>query len=132
MRSERGTITVMTIGFLLVLGLVTVVVVDATAAFLHRLNLNNLADGAALAAVDGIDERQFYEDRRVVLSQSDVESIVHRYLAGEPVSVAAITIRRDRVRVRLEQKVKLPIAPPSWIRDSVVVAEANAQIRSGR
>ncbi len=48
MSRERGTVTVMTIGFLVLLGLLTVVVVNSSAAFLERQRLNNLADGAAL------------------------------------------------------------------------------------
>ena len=53
-RDERGSITVMSIGFLLLLGTLTVVVVNASAAFLQRQELNNLADGAALARGMGL------------------------------------------------------------------------------
>src|SRR5688572_2766781 len=70
--SERGSITVMSIGFLLLLGTLTVVVVNASAAFLQRQELNNLADGAALAAADGLDAAAFYEQRELVLRESDV------------------------------------------------------------
>jgi hypothetical protein len=119
----------MTIGFLLLIGLLTVVVVDASSAFLHRLSLNNLADGAALAAADGLDERLFYEDRQVSLSPDDVESLVNRYVAGEDVRVATVRVTADRVHVRLEQDLDLPLAPPGWVSGSIVKAEASAQIR---
>ena len=85
MTRERGTVTVMTIGFLLLLGLLTVVVVDSSAAFLERQRLNNLADGAALAAADGLDEAGFYTDQRIVLDQDEARRMVSDYLAGDQV-----------------------------------------------
>jgi uncharacterized membrane protein len=127
--SESGSITVMTIGFLLLIGLLTVVVVDSSAAFLRRLNLNNLADGAALAAADGLDEQRFYEDRQITLNVDDVESLVDAYVAGEHVRVVRVQVIGDRVHVRLEQDLELPLVPPGWVSGAVVVAEANAQIR---
>lgn len=120
----------MTLGFLLLVGLLTVVVVNASSAFLHRLSLNNLADGAALAAADGLDERSFYVDRQVVLSTAEVASLVRDYLAGEDVRVAGVEVRDDRVAVRLEQDLELPLVPPGWTKGSVIAADASAQIRS--
>lgn len=127
---ERGSVTVMTLGYVLLIGLLTVVVVDASVAFLHRLNLNNLADGAALAAADGLDERSFYLDRVVVLNTDDVISLVRDYIRGEDVRVVRVSVTDDRVRIRLEQDLELPLVPPGWTKGSVIAAEANAQIRS--
>ena len=127
---ERGSVTVMTLGYVLLVGLLTVVVVDASVAFLHRLNLNNLADGAALAAADGLDERSFYLDRVVVLNTDDVISLVRDYIRGEDVRVVRVSVTDDRVRIRLEQDLELPLVPPGWTKGSVIAAEANAQIRS--
>jgi len=128
---ERGSVTVMTLGYLLLVGLLTVVVVDASVAFLHRLNLNNLADGAALAAADGLDERGFYVDRVVVLNSEDVIALVRGHVRGsEGVRVVRIDVTEDRVLIRLEQDLELPLVPPGWTKRSVIAAEANAQIRS--
>ena len=127
---ERGSVTVMTLGYLLLVGLLTVVVVDASVAFLHRLNLNNLADGAALAAADGLDDRGFYVARIGVLNADDVTAGVRECLRGEDVRVVAVSVTADRVRIRLEQDLELPLVPPGWTKGSVITAEANAQIRS--
>jgi uncharacterized membrane protein len=78
---EEGTVTVMTIGFLVLVGLLTVVVVNASAAFLERQRLNNLADGAALAAADGLDEAVFYADREVELDAAEARRLVGDYLS---------------------------------------------------
>lgn len=127
---ERGSVTVMTLGYLLLIGLLTVVVVDASVAFLHRLTLNNIADGAALAAADGLDERSFYLDRMVVLNAADVAALVRDYVRDEDVRVVEVNVTDDRVLVRLEQDLELPLVPPGWTKGSVIAAEANAQIRS--
>ncbi|MFL6091083.1 MAG: pilus assembly protein TadG-related protein [Aeromicrobium sp.] len=126
---ERGSITVMTIGFLLLLGGLMVVVVDASAAFLQRQELSNLADGAALAAADGLDAASFYEHQQVLLDEADVRPLVERQLAGSEARLAALTVDADRVRLRLERPMELPLAPPGWRSHTVVVATASAWLR---
>lgn len=126
---ERGSITVMSIGFLMLLGALTVVVVNASAAFLQRQELNNLADGAALAAADGLDASAFYERRQVVLYESDVHSLVTQYIAGSEAELTALEVEGDRVRVELARPMDLPLVPPGWMDRTVVVADANAWLR---
>lgn len=128
-RGERGSITVMSIGFLLLLGALTVVVVNASAAFLQRQELNNLADGAALAAADGLDAAAFYEQREVVLSAPDVESLVTHYISGSEARITALEVDGDRVRVQLARPMDLPLVPPGWIARTVVVADADSWLR---
>ena len=127
--SERGSITVMSIGFLLLLGTLTVVVVNASAAFLQRQELNNLADGAALAAADGLDAAAFYEQREVVLHESDVQSLVAQYIAGSQAQLTVLEVDGDRVRVELARPMDLPLVPPGWVGRTVVVADADAWLR---
>ena len=131
MTRERGTVTVMTIGFLLLLGLLTVVVVDSSSAFLERQRLNNLADGAALAAADGLDEAGFYTDRRVVLDPEEARRLVSDYLSGEEVRVADVRTDGDTVSVHLERDLDLALTPPGWTSHTTIVADANAQLRRG-
>lgn len=131
MTSERGTVTVMTVGFLLLLGLLTVVVVDSSAAFLERQRLNNLADGAALAAADGLDEAGFYTDQRIVLDQDEARRMVSDYLAGEQVKAVDVSAHGDTVSVHLERGLDLPLTPPGWTSSATIVADANAQLRRG-
>jgi uncharacterized membrane protein len=126
---ERGSITVMSIGFLLLLGALTVVVVNASAAFLQRQEMNNLADGAALAAADGLDAAAFYERREVVLSESDVQALVTRYISGSEAQLTALEVEGGRVHVRLARTMNLPLVPPGWMDRTVVVADADAWLR---
>lgn len=128
-RGERGSITVMSIGFLLLIGALTVVVVNASAAFLQRQELNNLADGAALAAADGLDAAAFYERRQVVLSASDVQALVTQHIADSDARLAALEVDGDRVHVRLTRPMDLPLVPPGWVDRTVVVADADAWLR---
>ncbi len=130
MRREDGTVTVMTIGFLVLLGLLTVVVVNASAAFLERQRLNNLADGAALAAADGLDEPGFYADRRIVLDPAEVRRLVGDYLAGQRVRAFRVSTAGDRVSVHLERELDLALTPPGWASSTTVVADATAELRT--
>jgi uncharacterized membrane protein len=127
--NERGSITVMSMGFLILLGALTVVVVNASAAFLQRQELNNLADGAALAAADGLDAAAFYERRDVVLSEPDVRLLVTQYVAGSEARVTVLEVDRDRVRVQLARPMDLPLVPPGWLARTIVVADADAWLR---
>lgn len=129
MTRERGTVTVMTIGFLFLLGLLTVVVVDSSSAFLERQRLNNLADGAALSAADGLDEAGFYTDYRIVLDPGDARRLVSDYLAGERMRVVDVSTDGDTVSVHLERDLDLALTPPGWTSSTTIVSDATAQLR---
>jgi hypothetical protein len=129
MSDERGTVTVMTIGFLVLLGLLTVVVVDASDTFLERQRLHNLADGAALAAADALDEAGYYADHRIRLEASDARRLVGDYLVGEEVRVISVEAEADSVSVRLERDLDLAITPPGWQQTATIVADASAELR---
>jgi uncharacterized membrane protein len=131
MKAERGTVTVMTIGFLLLLGLLTVVVVDSSSAFLERQRLNNLADGAALAAADGLDEAGFYGDHRVVLDPDEARQLASEYLAGEDLRDVEVSADGDTVSVHLERELDLALTPPGWTSSTTIVADATSQLRRG-
>ena len=131
MTRERGTVTVMTIGFVLLLGLLTVVVVNSSSAFLERQRLNNLADGAALAAADGLDEAGFYTDRRVELDPQEATQLVSDYLSGEEVRVVDVSTDGGTVSVFLERDLDLALTPPGWTSRTTIVADATAQLRRG-
>jgi Flp pilus assembly protein TadG len=131
MTRERGSVTVMTIGFLVLLGLLTVVVVNSSSAFLERQRLNNLADGAALSAADGLDESGFYTDRRVALDPDEARRLVSDYLAGERVRVVAVSTESDTVSVHLERELDLALTPPGWTSRTTIAADAKAQLRRG-
>lgn len=134
MNREGGQITVMTIGFFVFLGLLAVVVVNASGAFLQRQELDNLADGAALAAADGLSRDDFYRrgaDERVEIDEGEARRLVAAYVAasGERVSAVQISAAGDEVHVRMERAVDMAIAPPGWAPRSTIVAEATSQLR---
>lgn len=131
-RREAGTITVMTIGFLLFLGLLTVVVVNSSAAFLQRQRLDNLADGAARSAADGLSRDAFYREGTVTLDGAQARRLVREYVAGPGVRIAWVRTQDDRVQVRLERTIGLAIAPPGWQSRTTIVSEATAELRTGR
>lgn len=136
MNHERGQITVMTIGFFVLLGLLAVVVINSSAAFLQRQELANLADGAALAAADGLSEAAFYRDGAdevVELDPAEARRLVTAYVSASGGGVGGVTVTADgdEVRVRLERTITLAIAPPGWDSQTTIVSEATSQLRLG-
>jgi Flp pilus assembly protein TadG len=129
MRRDDGQITVMTVGFFVVLGLLAVVVVNASAAFLQRQELNNLADGAALAATDGLSRDAFYRDGEVEVGEVEARRLAGAYLAGEQLRGVQVSTDGDRVHVRLERTIDLAIRPPGYPARTTIVAEATSQLR---
>ncbi len=132
MRRDDGTITVMTIGFLLFLGLLAVVVINSSAAFLQRQQLDNVADGAALSAADGLSGDQFYRTGEVALDVSAARQLVDDYVTGDGIRVVEVVADGDQVRVRLERSVGLAFAPPGWQSRTTIVSEATAQLRQAQ
>jgi uncharacterized membrane protein len=79
-RREDGSITVITIGFLLFIGLLAVVVINSSAAFLQRQQLDNLADGAALVAADGLSRDTFYGQGDITLDEGQARQLIADYV----------------------------------------------------
>lgn len=126
---DRGTITVMTIGFLVVLGLLAAVVVNASHAFLERRELDNLADGAALAAADALDTEAFYTGGEVTVDPAQARRLVAAYVAGSDARVVSVRTTQERIVVRLERPVRLALRPPGMPSTTTVVAEATGALR---
>lgn len=139
-RDDRGQTAVLVIGFTLVLALMVVVVVDATAAYLRRQGLNTLADGAALAAVDGIAGEKVYlagieeqaavdpEAARVLVSSYLAAVDAHRRYPGLSHSVETDA---DRVVVRLATPLDLPLPFPGMGDTAHIRSTAAAVITLG-
>lgn len=127
---DAGQVTVITVGFLVVLGLLMVVVVNASAAFVERQRLNGLADGAALAAADALDAAAFYASGTVTIDPAEARRRAADHVAGASgVRVVAVRFDGRTVTVRLERDVSLPLAPPGWADRTTVVSEASGQLR---
>ena len=83
-RDEQGQVTLLIIGFAGILLMAIVVVIDASAAYLQRQGLDNLADGAALYGAD-LGSAAIYEqglgDARLLQQEAAVKAAVRDYLA---------------------------------------------------
>ena len=132
-RSERGTASLLIVGLAVVAIMMVGVVVDASAAYLRRTGLDSLADGAALAAADGIQGRQVYEDGLGTRARIDADGArvyVARYLHDPgaarryPGLTYAVRAGADRVVVHVAAPLDLPVTPPGWERRPVVSGTA--------
>lgn len=134
-RDERGQVTVMIVGFFVVVGLMAVVVVDASAAYLSRQRLNSLADGAALAAADGVQGEVVYRtglDGAATIDAAAAQAYVRDYLGatGSPPGLRWTVARDgDALRVRLVAPLRLPLAPPGWRGGTTVSSESAVTLR---
>ena len=135
--AEGGQVTVMIIGFFLVVGLLTVVVVDASTAYLRNQSLNSLADGAALAAVDGIEGEQVYRgdlDDRAEIDPRLADQYVEQYLSDIDASedypglVWSVDLVGERAVVEVSAPLSLPFSPPGWDDSTIVTGEASAVV----
>ena len=107
-RDEDGQTALLIVGFFVVAVLLVIVVVDASAAYLRRQQLDALADGAALAAADGIQGAQVYEqglgDRAAIdpgLARTYVADYLSRMGAqrDHPGLVPEVQVHGDSVEV---------------------------------
>ena len=124
-RTESGQATLLIIGFSGVLALGVAVVTDASAAYLQRQGLDNLADGAALAGADlGAAGDDVYTggvgDDRLAVTQAEAKAAVHDYLVrvgahawypGLQAQVSADPATQT-IRVRLTAPLHLPLRVP--------------------
>ena len=139
-RDERGQMTVMIVGFALVLALAVAVVTDASAAYLRRQGLDTLADGAALTAADAAasGEEAYHGGlgSQLVLSDADARSAVAYYLVRSGAYAAypglRPVVRLDqshlRVIVTLTATLTLPLHVPGSPQRSTVGATGSAEV----
>lgn len=136
-RDEDGQVSVMIVGFFIIVALLAVVVVNSSAAFLQRQELNNVADGAALVAADGLDKEALYRHgigEDAPLDAGQVREDVADYLAstGNADTRWQVMLEHDRVHIHLERPVELALIPPGWASSSTVTADATGVLRVAR
>jgi uncharacterized membrane protein len=121
MRAERGQTSLLIVGFAVVIAMLVAVVVDASAAYLRRQSLDALADGAALAAADGVGADQVYEGglgARAGLDPVQARGRVASYLAQTGASRQypglsySVSVGADVVVVRVVAPLELPLHLP--------------------
>lgn len=132
MTKESGQISVLIIGCATIIGLLAVVVINSSAAFLQRQRLADLADGAALAGADAIQSEQIYT--KGLSSDLPLDSVMAReavssYVTGR-VSDWDIQTSPRAVRVQLREIISLPLVPPGWKSQTMIFAESTALLRT--
>ena len=138
-RDDEGSVTLLIIGFASILLMAIVVVIDASAAYLQRQGLDNLADGAALYGAD-LGSTDVYangvDTARLVQEEAAVEAAVRDYLAradagrrypGVDVGVRIDTASRS-VTVLLRAPLDLPLAIPGSPTRPMVGASSTAAV----
>jgi putative Flp pilus-assembly TadE/G-like protein len=132
-RPEDGQATVLIVGFAVVALLMVAVAVDASAAYLRRQGLDNLADGAALAAADGVQGRQVYEGglgERAEIDPEVARGYVADYLRATGATSRYPGLRwsvdagTDRVVVHVLAPLDLPLTLPGVETRTTVSATA--------
>lgn len=135
--TARGSTSLLVVGFAIVAIMMVAVVVDASAAYLRRSALDSLADGAALAAADGIRAEQVYAGGLTDRARLD-PATARRYVAEHLVATGAASrypgLRYDveatpeRVVVHVAAPLQLPITPPGWERRPLITATAASYV----
>jgi uncharacterized membrane protein len=122
-RDQAGQATVMIIGFAVVLAMLMVTVVDASAAYLQRQGLDTLADGAALRGADlGATGSETYSTgvppERLELTAATARAAVGTYLVETgahrkyPGLTYDVSVGDAGVTVRLHAPLDLPLTIP--------------------
>ena len=136
---DRGSVIPLILGCWLLVMLVAAGYVAATDAFAKRVDLQDVCDGAAIAAANSVD---FASGRDVAGTQSDgflqlddVQSAVNTYLARDPWRsairiTASLNANRTEVTVSCRRRSKIAFGFLFGKPDGVV-ATVTASARSG-
>lgn len=140
-RDEAGQTTLLMIGFAFVLALAVALVVDASAAYLQRQQLDSVADGAALMGADlGATGREVYTggvpEGRLELSTGAVREAVRDHLVRtgayrrHPGLTFDVVIDRaeSRVTVRVRAPLDLPLTIPGAPGTATIGATGSAVV----
>jgi hypothetical protein len=140
-RDERGQVSVLIVGFALLIGMLIAVVIDASAAYLQRQGLDSLADGAALRGADlGAKGEEVYTggvtDDHLELTRAEATEAVRHYLVdvGAYRRYPGLSHRvvidpdSDRITVRLEAPLDLPLTFPGSPEAATVGATGSAVV----
>lgn len=136
-RSDKGQVALLVVGFAVVVLLLLAVVIDASVAYLRRQAIEALADGAALAAADGVQGDQVYTQGLGTYAEIDpvvAQRHVAEYLAATEATSQfpglrwSVSPSGDSVTVHLSAPLDLPISPPGWADSAYVDGIASAVV----
>ena len=131
--------SVLIVGFAIILILAVGVVVDSSAAYLQRQSLNTLADGAALAGADEVRGNPVYSgglDDRIPIDPQIAGQAVGAYLdrsnayADHPGLRFQVSVRNRSVVVHVSASLDLPITV-GGVTDTTVSAIGSAAVIVG-
>lgn len=135
-RDEQGQMTVLIIGFAAIVLLLIVVVTDISKVFLVRRDLDATADGAVLAAANGLAaiSAQGESGENARIDPDEARRLTAEYLD----SVAASNrfdgldwtadVNGTTVTVHLSSAVDLPFQPPGWQGTADIASDAAAVV----
>lgn len=138
-RDEQGQVTLLIIGMASICLMAVAMLVDASAAYLHRQGLDNLADGAALHGADLGSAGVYTEGipaERLLQEESAVRAAVLGYLrdVGARSRFPGIQVRVDvdpagrSVTVSLDAPLDLPLRIPGSPARTTVGASSTAAV----
>lgn len=135
-RSEQGQMTVLIIGFTFVILLMIVVVTDISKVFLVRRDLDATADGAVLAAANGLAAiyAQPAADGNAELDPDQARRLTAEYLDQVAASNRfdgldwSADVTGTTVTVQLTSSVDLPFQPPGFPGSTDIATEASAVV----
>jgi Flp pilus assembly protein TadG len=138
-RDERGQVSVMIVGFMLILLVMVAVVVDASAAYLQRSGLDTVADGAALAGTEALDLQAGYEQGLddLQLSRQLVDDAVRAYLDQTgartrfPGLGYSVSVTGNEVVVHVTAPLDLPLRVPETAGSTAISATGSAVLDNG-
>src|SRR3954452_24326799 len=121
-RGEEGQMTVLIVGFTVVILLMVVVVTDISKVFLVRRDLDATADGAVLAAANGLAAiyAQPGDGQNAEIDPEEARRLTAEYLdavgadATFPGLDWSAEVDGATVIVHLTSGVDLPFKPPGW------------------
>ena len=138
-RGEEGQVTLLIIGFASLCVMAIAMLLDASAAFLQRQDLDNLADGAALHGADlgssGVYDEGIPADRLLQQEQA-VRSSVRSYLRDTGAEgrfpgievVVGIDQATRSVTVTLQAPLDLPLTVPGAPKRPIIGASSTAAV----
>lgn len=135
-RTEQGQMTVLIIGFTFVILLMIVVVTDISKVFLVRRDLDATADGAVLAAANGLAAiyAQPAADGNAELDPDQARRLTAEYLDQVAASNRfdgldwSADVTGTTVTVQLTSSVDLPFQPPGFPGSTDIATEASAVV----
>lgn len=116
---DEGTVLLLIVGLVTVVGLLVAVVTDVTALYLQRRDLVSAADGAALAGAQAVDEETIYTEGLptsgpLPLDEGAARSAVDEYLSDAGLAGEALIVRVETtpttVSVSVSTTYDLPVA----------------------